>query len=285
MKTTSVLLAACLCFCSAWPLAARAAGTASGYFRLGDQRIEPQHAIAVEADSRTTAGATETWVYLSVSNLDAKPVAAAFDPDDGLQEQVRDTPQGSYLKLCISADGHECGIDFAHRGPVRNFSTGGYGALSLSTRTPQRIAGRLAMDADEDFFDESYRFELSFDTAITPAPGIALPEGGGEPGQAYQAYLSVLASGDFERLRALPGEDGADRFPEGDPTSAKQALKSLRDEQPVTAAISRGRLNGDEAVLWVQGTDRDDIGRIGRVRMKRAGTGWSFVEAELEAVD
>lgn len=267
------------------PLAALAADTASGYFRLGEQRIEPHHAIAVRTDSETTPEEGETWIYLSVSPFDAGPVAAAFDPDDGVRGQAADEPSGSYVKLCVSAEGHECGLDFSHRGPTRNFSTGGYGELVLTGQDPQRIAGKLTLAEPEDFFEETYQFDLSFDATITPPPGTALPAGGGEPGKVYQTYLSALAKGDFDALRTLAGESGAYRFPEDDPTSAKETLKSLRDEQPVAAEISRGRVNGDQAVLWVQGTDRDDIARRGRVLMKRTGAEWRFEEADLDAVD
>ena len=269
----------------AWPLRVSAGDAASGYFRLGDQRIEPRHAIAVQADSTAVPGEMETWVYLSVSAFDAAPVAAAFDPDQGLRAQAVDTPAGSYLKVCINAGGEACGIDFAHRAPTRNFSTGGYGELRLSTQHDDRIAGTLVLDAPMEFFDETYQFDLAFDVAITPAPGIVLPAGGGAPGIAYQAYLTALAQGDFTTLRALAGDDSGSRFPEDDPTSAKETLKSLRDEQPLIARIARGRLDGDQAVLWVTGADRDEIVRSGRVLMKRIDAGWRFEEADLQAIE
>jgi hypothetical protein len=270
---------------SSIPHAAIAADTASGYFRLGEQRIEPRHAVAVRADSEAAPGEAETWIYLGVSPFDAAQVAAAFDPDDGVREQASDEPSGSYVKLCVTADGHECGIDFAHRGPSRNFSSGGHGELTLIAQTPQRIAGTFKLLEAEDFFEETYQFDLAFDVGITPPPGNALPAGGGEPGKAYQVYLTALAQGDFDVLRELAGESGAYRFPEEDPTSAKETLRSLRDEQPVVAEIARGRGNGDQAVLWVKGEDRDDIMRAGRVLMKRTDAGWRFEEAELDAVD
>ena len=286
MTMKRIFLAASLfAFASCMPYAAIAADTASGYFRLGEQRIEPRHAIAVQADSEAAPGETEIWIYLSVSPLDATAVAAAFDPDDGVRGQASDEPSGSYVKLCVSADGHECGIDFAHRGPTRNFSSGGHGELALAAQTPQRIAGTFRLQEAEDFFEETYQFELAFDVALTPAPGAVLPAGGGEPGQAYRVYLAALAQGDFDALRELAGESGAYRFPEDDPVSAKETLKSLRDEQPVAAEIARGRVNGDQAVLWVKGEDRDDIMRAGRVLMKRTDAGWRFEDAELDALD
>lgn len=267
---------------SCLPGIALAADDATGSFRLGDATIAPRHAIAVHDES---AGESRTLLYLRVAPLDAARVAAAFDADRAVDGQVADEPGDSYVKLCIDAEGLECGLDFAHRGPTRNFSTGGYGELALTTHTGQRIAGRLILAEPEDFFEETYQFDLAFDVAITPPPGTRLPAGGAEPGKAYQAYLAALAKADFAALRALAGEAGAYRFPEDDPTSAKEALKSLRDEQPLAVEIFRGLVDGDQAILWVEGTDRDDITRAGRVLMKRAQGQWRFEEADLEAVD
>lgn len=264
------------------PGSALAADDATGSFRLGNATIAPRHAIAVHDESD---GEGRILLYLSVASLDAAQVAAAFDAGEVVDRQVRDEPSGSYVKLCIDADGLECGLDFAHRGPTRNFSTGGYGELALSTRTAQRIAGRLVLAEPEDFFDETYQFDLAFDVAITPPPGTELPTGGGEPGMAYQDYVAALAKGDFDALRELAGEAGAYRFPEDDPISAKEALKSLRNEQPLAVEISRGLMNGDQAILWIEGTDRDDITRAGRVLMKQVEGQWRFEEADLEAVD
>ncbi|WP_271679690.1 hypothetical protein [Thermomonas mangrovi] len=65
----------------------------------------------------------------------------------------------------------------------------------------------------------------------------------------------------------------------------KAALKDLRDGTPVQAEILRGRLDGDDAVLWVQGRDRDEILRRGRVRMQRVDGDWRYMEADLDNVE
>ena len=65
----------------------------------------------------------------------------------------------------------------------------------------------------------------------------------------------------------------------------KSALKDLRDGTPVEAKILGGRLHGDTAVLWVEGRDRDDILRRGRVQMQRADKVWRFTDADLDNVE
>ena len=211
-------------------------------------------------------------------SLDAARAAAAFDADDAVREQ---DPDGGYIRICLDAAGDDCGVFFSPEG----FNSGGYGEIQLSHHDAGRVAGRYHLDTPEDFFDKDYQFDLSFDTRVTPAPGVALPAGGGEPGQAYNAYLDALARGDVAALRRMAGEEGRWRYPEDDASTAKESLKSARDEQPVHADISRGRQHEDQAVLWVSGTDRDDIRRAGRVLMHKGPQGWAFVEADLDSVE
>jgi hypothetical protein len=264
----------------AWLLgagAAHAADSASGYFRIGDARLDVTRAVAVIEEASDPSETDHTLVFLSAAPLDTGKIAAAFDPMDAVREQE---PVGGYIRLCIDADGSDCGLFFSPEG----FNSGGYGELKLDRHDAQHVAGRFALAKPEDFMGRSYQFDLRFDSPITPPPGTALPAGGGEPGRAYNAYLSALAKGDLAALRTMAGEDGGWRYPEDDPTAAKEALKSARDEQPVRAEILRGRLHGDEAILWVRGADRDDILRAGRVLMRQRENGWHFEEADLDSV-
>lgn len=268
-----VVLAALFGLCGA----VRAADSADGYFRIGDARLDVGHVVAVVEDAANEEEGDHTLIFLSAAPLDAMKIAAAFDPMDAVREQE---PRGGYIRLCIDADGSDCGLFFSPEG----FNSGGYGELKLDRHDAQRIAGRFVLAQPEDFMGKDYQFDLRFDSAITPPPGTALPAGGGEPGRAYDAYLAALAKGDLAALRAMAGEDGGWRYPEDDPTAAKEALKSARDEQPVQAEILRGRVHGDEAILWVRGEDRDDIRRIGRVLMRQRGNGWHFEAADLDSV-
>ena len=267
------LLSAVLAFVAADVRAA----DARGYFRIGEVRLDVSHAVVVVEDASGEDGA-HTLVFLTAAPLDAGKVAAALDPMDAVREQE---PKGGYIRLCIDADGSDCGLFFSPEG----FNSGGYGELKLDRHDAQHIGGRFALAKPEDFMGKDYQFDLRFDSAITPPAGTALPAGGGEAGRAYNVYLAALTKGDLAALRAMAGEDGSWRFPEDDPTAAKEALKSARDEQPVQAEVLRGRVHGDEAILWVRGVDRDDIRRAGRVLMRQAGGRWHFEEADLDSVE
>jgi len=268
------LLGAVLAFVAA---EVRAADT-RGYFRIGDARLDVSQAVAVIEEASGADEGDHTLVFLSTAPLDAVKVAAAFDAMDAVREQE---PRGGYIRLCIDADGSDCGLFFSPEG----FNSGGYGELKLDRHDTQHIAGHFVLAQPEDFMGKDYQFDLRFDSAITPPPGTALPAGGGEPGRAYNAYLAALAKGDLVGLRAMAGENGSWRYPEDDPTAAKEALKSARDEQPVQAEILRGRVHGDEAILWVRGLDRDEIHRAGRVLMRKAEGRWRFEEADLDSVE
>ena len=275
MRRLPVLL---LCTALAsFPADSRAA-EAQGYFRIGTARLDVSHAIAVIEDASVGGDDDNTMVFLSAAPLDAARVAASFDPMDGVREQE---PADGYIRLCITPDGDDCGLFFSPEG----FNSGGYGELKLDRRDAQRIAGHFVLEKPEDFMGKDYQFDLRFDTAVTPPSGSALSEGGGDPGRAYSAYLAALAKGDLAALRGMAGDEGAWRYPEDDATAAKEALKSARDGQPVQAEILRGRLNGDQAILWVRGVDRDDIPRAGRVLMRKVDGRWRFEEGDLESVE
>ena len=190
-----------------------------------------------------------------------------------------------YVRICIDGEGGECGLYFSHNKPNASFNSAGYGAFKLEPAAAGRIAGRWVLAEPGDFFGETYDFDLVFDVAVTPPPGTPLAADGGEPGKAYRAWIAAVAKGDLPVLRALVGGDyNGWRLNSEDQGNVKEALKDLRDGTPLQARILRGRIDGDSAVLWVEGKDRDDILRRGRVQMQRVEGVWRYVEADLDSV-
>ena len=64
----------------------------------------------------------------------------------------------------------------------------------------------------------------------------------------------------------------------------KARLRELaRGDSPFLQAVLD--IDGDQAVLWVEGVDRDDIRQRGRVLMRRDGDQWVFAEADLDSVE
>ena len=266
-------------------LAVNAADHGSGHFRKGELRLDTTHVVAVKVDEEVDAAQAQTYVYLSSVVLDAGKIAAAFQPGSAVDGQLGDGSAG-YVRICINADGDECGLYFSHNNPNASFNTSGYGKFALAAAPAGRIAGRWVLAEPDDFFGETYDFDLDFDVAITPPPGTPLPADGGEPGKAYRAWTAAVAKGDIKVLGALVGgEYDAWRIKSDDADDVRGALKDLRDGTPVQAKVLRGRIDGDSAVLWVEGKDRDDILRRGRVLLQREDGTWRFKEADLDTVN
>ncbi len=262
---------------------ANAADTGSGHFRMAENGLETRYAIAVRREEHVDPTFDDIFVYLSDHPLDAAKIAAAFDPDNAASEQLGERTGGA-IRVCLTADGGECGLYYRRRNPDDSFNTSGYGELRLDVQTDARIAGRWVLAEPQDFFGKPYDYDLRFDVAIAQPSGTALPAGGGAPGGAYRAYATAVAKGDIVALRELLGDEARWRLPNDD-QRIKETLKDLRDEQPQQPKILRGRLHGNEAILWVEGVDRDDIKRSGRVRMVREGNAWRVGERDLESVE
>ena len=264
-------------------LAASAADRGSGHFRKGEVRVDLKHVAAVTNDEDDTGD--RTFVYLSDVPLDAHKIAAAFHASTATEQQLGDGSAG-YVRICIDADGGECGLYFSHNKPTASFNSSGYGEFKLETAPAGRVAGRWLLAEPNDFFGETYDFDLKFDVAVTPRPGKPLPADGGEPGKAYRAWTAAVAKGDLPIVRAMVvGEYNSWRLKSDDQGDVKEALKDLRDGTPVAPRVLRGRIDGDSAVLWIEGRDRDDLLRRGRVQLQRADGEWRFMEASLSNVD
>lgn len=262
--------------------AANAADRGGGHFRKGEVRIEVKHVVAVanEEDGKND----RIFVYLSDVPLDAAKIAGAFHPSSAAEEQLGDGSAG-YVRICVDGEGGECGLYFSHNKPNASFNSSGYGDFTLEPAPSGRIAGHWILSEPDDFFGETYDFDLRFDVAVTPPPGTPLPADGGEPGKAYRAWTTAVAKGDLPVLRALVGGDyNGWRLKSEDQNDVKSALKDLRDGTPVEPDILRGRIDGDDAVLWVEGKDRDDILRRGRVQMQRVDNTWRYMQADLSSV-
>ena len=279
-RSRTILLALLLCGAPG----AQAADRGSGHFRKGEVRSDLRHVVAV-MDEDAPDGRGSTYVYLSDVPMDAGRIAAAFHASTAAEEQLGDASAG-YVRICINAEGGECGLYFSHNNPNASFNSSGYGVFKLDAAPAGRIAGRWVLAEPDDFFGETYDFDLNFDVAITPPPGKPLPADGGEPGKAYRAWTTAIAKGDLPALRALVGDDyNSWRIKSDDQDDVKGALKDLRDGTPVQAKVLRGRIDGDNAVLWVEGKDRDDILRRGRVLLQRVDGGWRYMEADLDSVE
>jgi hypothetical protein len=278
-RPLSVFLSLALSLASVGAYAATADG---GHFRFDKTRMDIKHAYAVVHEK--PGGEDQVYLFLTSAPIDVQKVADAFDPGNEVNEQMRDNP-GGYVRVCILPEGKECGLYFSHNEPSESFNMSGSGEFKPARHTPAQVEGRWVMTEPDDFFGKTYDFDLPFMAAVTAAtPGTLLGADGGTPGRAYTTYLAALAKGDLPALRTILGESGRWQLPEGDESQAKQGLKDLRDGKPVSSKILSAVQRGDRAVLTVEGVDRDDIKRAGRVLMVKDGENWRIETDDLASV-
>ena len=147
---------------------ATAAGP-GGHFRYGDVKMEIRHAYAVpDTDPERTGG---VLVFLTSVPVDAREVAEAFDAGNAVDQQLVGKP-GGYVRVCIDAEGAECGLYFSHNEPLASFNLSGSGVFKLANRSDRRIDGSWVQAEPEEFFDKTYDFDLRFAVDVTrPPPG------------------------------------------------------------------------------------------------------------------
>jgi hypothetical protein len=268
----------------AWTAAA-AAGGGSGYFRMADNKQDFKHAIALSRESSSEPGKRKVNVYVTTHPVDAAQAAAAFDLDSGVTEQLREVG-GGMTRLTINPDGSDGGIWFWSSEPSDTFNTSGFGKLTLTTQTASRIEGSHVLAEPEDFFDKTYQFDLKFAADVTSADfaGTALGAGGGEPGRAYLAWTVAVAKGDADALREQMGESAQWMLPKDDAESSKSYIDMLRYSTPIDAKVTRGWLQGDTAVIAIEGKDGDGNEQRGVVRMVKDGERWKEDGKDISTV-
>jgi hypothetical protein len=139
-----------------------------------------------------------------------------------------------------------------------NISGGTYPELELAEVGPDRFVGRVYHEEVQTFFDDTFRYDLSFSAPVSDPfrpIGEPLPAGGGEPGAAYTAWCEAVHSGDMDRLKALmPAERAAMLDDEANAESMKEDLEFMKLMTPTDIEVVSGSSDGAAAVLQVTGT-------------------------------
>jgi hypothetical protein len=161
---------------------------------------------------------------------------------------------------------------------MKQFSTVGKQQIEISTWTKDRVAGKVAIPAD-DFFDEKYEYSISFDLPILskpapkPLPGTALPAGGGDPGKAYESYRKAMAAADIPAIRKLVIPEMAKQT---ENPEFKEMLPMIQAMSPKKIKITGGSVDGDSATLLVQSLDEKNT--TGTITMKKDGGQWKMAK-------
>jgi hypothetical protein len=257
-------------------------GKVDGSLTANGKTFKLTHAYATKRKSPFDKAKTVTQLIFSDREL--SPAAAS---DDIELMQAQDKQQLSGFTATIDADKQVISATVFSPAfkKMHQFSGVGMQKASLTASTDTHIAGSITMAKPDDFFDEKYQYNATFDLPVgkpagpPPPPalkGTPLPAGGGEPGKAYMAYLKLLAGGD---MKAFLGGVSAARAKEAssDP-DFKKLFPLLQAMQPKGVKITGGAINGTSATLLATGKD-DNQTSNGTITMVKEGGAWK-VEKE-----
>ncbi|HEY0141785.1 MAG TPA: hypothetical protein VGF48_12880 [Thermoanaerobaculia bacterium] len=153
-------------------------------------------------------------------------------------------------------------------------SVTGVQKLAAKDYSTSHASGRVFMDEPDDFFENVFQFDATFDvtTAAPPKPaplaGKPLPKDGGEPGKAYHAYRGYIKKGDIPNLRKSLT---AERAKEIDVPDFKDMFELVQAMQPPTVTITGGSIDGHTATLLVVSKERGENSRGTVTLIKEAG--------------
>jgi hypothetical protein len=247
--------------------------TASGHYRMGEQRFELRHGVAVQLwkDAEHEA----FGVVLGEGPFDATAANGAVDPLDAiaasgsrdsgsLQLRVRRGRDGA---LKISTLTAKPGTILTNRNGNEQIAVEG-----------DRIRGEWVKPSTE-FMGTNYEVTLHFDLSLIEIvdPGTSLPADGGEPGNAYRAFVEALGKRDAKAMiaRMSMPRDMIEMIGE------ESLLEIVTMNHPTSPEILGGWIDGDRAQLRVRG--KSTIGSTIRVAVEltRVDGTWKVGDSSL----
>jgi len=259
--------------------AAHAADSASGYFRMGDNRVELAYGCGYQVEGDE---GNQKLLFLADRELDCAAAQTALDPESVLEDQVREA-KGGYVRILYNPKTETPNLYYSLSEPSDSFNTAGYGTWTETVATDERSEGSWKIDTQE-FFDKTYDCDLHWSLALDGAPvrGQALPAGGGEPGKALEAYVKAVVGDDTAGFRAhATGALRDDALSnEGTEWFADQ-WKYFKEYELAEVEILGGKIDGERATLQVKGKQGDGEKVEGRVRLVREDGAWKVLEKNL----
>ena len=227
-------------------------------------------------------------VQVIVSDKELSPAAAS---DDIELMQAQDKQQLSGFTATIDEDKQIISATVFSPAfkKMKQFSGVGMQKLTLTSMTPTRVAGTVAMAKPDDFFDEKYQYSATFDLPIgkpagpPPPPtlkGSPLPAGGGEPGKAYMAYLKTMSGSDMKAFLSGVSAERAKQA-SSDP-DFKKLFPLIQAMQPKNIKVVSGASDGNKATLLATGKDGDQVSN-GTITMVKEGGAWKVEREEWKS--
>jgi hypothetical protein len=270
MKSLSAFLV--LLFLLATPLAAQ---TASGTLTANGKKTPLDHVVAARDKDGN--------VHVLLTN---EPVTA----DQLLSHAVEFdlAGKGNFSGVQVEFDKSGQIVSGSFYSPTFTKMGGSFSASGMhkfeGTVTASSAEGKLWMEKEDDFFDNTYVYTAKFSAPVggpsKPAPaappkGKPLPADGGEPAKAYRAYLKTIQGGNLAQIRGAVSSERSKQVSDKD---MKEMIPMLQLMAPKNLKISGGAVDGEHATLLATSQDGSET-MHGTITMLKEGGGWK-VEQE-----
>ncbi len=278
---SAVVFLGLLILASGAAMADEPAASADGFFVANGEKVELPYVYVYAEKQGFYDEADPTWTLLFVEHpieereLDDSVWGAAYIRL-GITEtsEFDDEPTLQVYSQDIRFSGEQAG----------NISGGTYPELKITKAGPDRFAGRVHHPEVQEFFDDTFQFDFTFDIPLSDpfAPiGDALPAGGGEPGAAFVAFCDAVHAGDMARLRTLMPAEQLEMLDGEDEEQVKEDLEFMKMMTPTEIEVLGGSSDGETAILNVKGTmDGQEV--TGEITMAFTDGRWVTANASWE---
>ena len=157
-----------------------------------------------------------------------------------------------------------------------NISGGEYPQIEIDGLDTNQISGRIFHTETQEFFDDTFNYDLVFKAPLSDPDaqvGTPLADGGGEPGQAYLKWVETLHTGDIEALKMIVPADVKEMIESSTAAEAKEQMEFMREMTPTDVTVLNGALDGDIAVLQIEGK-MDGQKVTAEIEMTKMGEFW-----------
>jgi len=262
------------------------AGKVNGTLTMNGNVSKLKYAYAVPRPDPFDKSKTTTCVIVSDIEL---PQTALLDDMELMSATMKTPMNGIQWLINGEKDVISLQIYTTHRKQGgTQFSSVGAQKLDLKDITSSHVAGRLYLPKPDDFFGDTYQYDVNFDLPVVavkaPDPkadlkGKMLPAGGGEPGKAYEAYRKVLLAGNIAGLKkAVSKERVADM---NDPDFPKM-LPLVQEMTPKTVKITAGSVDGDTAILLTEAKEKGETS-TGKITLVKEAGAWKISKEEWKS--
>ncbi|HEV7921804.1 MAG TPA: hypothetical protein VGR02_13525 [Thermoanaerobaculia bacterium] len=250
-------------------------GTASGSLTVNGKTVQLKYGYAVLKEDPFDKKKKATQLLVTDQAIPAEAAG-----DDFKLMEVRDKQKLNGVMVLITDDKRiVSGAVYSPLLKKMDYVSGvGMQKLELTAHTPSRVAGRVWLEKPDDFFDNLYQYNITFDVPVSVAKpdrpeqpkGTPLPAGGGDPGKAYDAYRKALLGGNIPALRRSVV---AEHVKDMDNPDFKDQLKMIQAFQPKNVKVTGGAVDGDTATLLATARDGNESSN-GTITMVREGGAW-----------